>query len=240
MKPTYSFCGRLAVVVGSCVWLLAVPAAAQRRNPEATGREPAAPAPKAQAVPRESKPSAPADTRGTGDDQTSSGAAGGRSDRTPAGSGTSTGRGDTTGSRPRDGQPAIGEAVPRKDPPPRGGRDTVIIPGYYGGYGYGGYGGYYGGYYDPYGYPDPYGVYGQRYAEGALKLKVRPQAAMVYVDGYYTGIVDDFDGFFQRLRVEAGPHRIEVRAPGFESLTFDVRIEPGRTTTYHGELKRIP
>ena len=234
-------------------WLLAAPVAAQRRGHEAAGQGEAkprtAPAPQApaRAVPRGSDTGGTAGTRGsTGGDRASGDKVDRRSGDSPAGSGTSTGRGDTTGSRPRDGRPATGEAVPRTSPPSTGGRDTADIPWSYGGYGYGGYGfgGYYGGYYDPYGpgfgYPVPgYAQYLGFYEEGALKLKVRPRAASVYVDGYYTGIVDSFDGLFQRLRIEAGPHRIEVHAPGFESLTFDVRIEPGRTTTYHGELERI-
>jgi len=124
--------------------------------------------------------------------------------------------------------------------------------GYYpwgfGGIGVGGYyGGYYPGYYDPY---DPgYGGYGGGYApqyyssgsayEGALRLKVRPKEASVYVDGYYAGVVDDFNGMFQKLRIEAGPHRIEVRAPGYETLVLDVQIVPDHTITYKGELQKI-
>jgi hypothetical protein len=164
-------------------------------------------------------------------------------------------------SRPRDGKPVVGEAVPRTGAAPAPGHAGTNIPGYYGGYipwGFGGlgFGGYYGGYYDPY---DPFGGYGgyggygggyggdpgyaqysSRYDEGALKLKIKPNGASVYVDGYYAGVVDDFDGLFQKLKMEAGPHRIEVRAPGFETLTFEVRIEADRTTTYHGELKKLP
>jgi hypothetical protein len=54
------------------------------------------------------------------------------------------------------------------------------------------------------------------------------------------GVVDDFDGIFQRLHLEAGPHRIEIRAPQYETLTFDVRIIVDETTTYRGELLRQP
>ena len=156
-------------------------------------------------------------------------------------------------SRPRDGHTAVGQAVPRSSVPPARGGAIVVPGGYYSGYypwGFGGLGlgGYYGGYYDPYGgYYDPYGGY-QRYPrssytlgyEGALRLKVKPRDAPVYVDGYYVGLVDDFDGVFQRLHIEAGPHRIEISAPGYEPLTFDVRIEPDQTLTYHGELTRLP
>ena len=132
-----------------------------------------------------------------------------------------------------------------------------MVPVYYGSYwpwGFGGlgygsyYGSYYGGFYDPWyggGYGYPYGGYGYTQVtnlpgDGALRLKVKPRDAQVFVDGYYVGIVDDFDGVFQRLHLEPGPHRIEVRAPGFETLTFDVRIRWDDTTTFEGDLRRLP
>ena len=121
------------------------------------------------------------------------------------------------------------------------------MPGGYGFYpwGYGGLGlgGYYGGYYDPW---DPFGGYGgypvsysaQGGDDGAIRLKVKPREASVYADGYYVGQVDDFDGVFQRLHLSSGPHRIEIRAPQYDALIFDVRLEPDHTVTYHGELKK--
>ena len=69
---------------------------------------------------------------------------------------------------------------------------------------------------------------------------MKPRDASVFVDGYFAGQVDDFDGVFQRLHLEPGPHRIEVRADGYEPLTFEVRIPPDRTVTYSGELRRLP
>jgi hypothetical protein len=154
--------------------------------------------------------------------------------------------------RPRNGRNATGEAVERP-PMSTGGGTTVIVRngGYGGGYypwGYGGlgFGGYYGsGYYDPFWYDD-YGYgsgsgYGYGYGfDGALKVKVKPRDASVYVDGYFAGRVDDFDGIFQRLRIESGPHRVEIRMDGYEPLAFEVRIQPDRTMTYKGELKRVP
>jgi hypothetical protein len=146
--------------------------------------------------------------------------------------------------------------VPRGSVPatPTGGGITYVPGGYYGGYGYydpwgygygyggAGYGGYYGGYYDPWygGYPTyPQSSYTSSSDEGAIRLKIKPREAEVYVDGYYVGVVDDFDGIFQRLHVESGAHRIEVRAKGYETLEFEVRITPEHTTTYTGELKKI-
>ena len=61
----------------------------------------------------------------------------------------------------------------------------------------------------------------------------------VFVDGYYVGVVDEFDGVFQRLRLEAGGHRVEIRLDGYSALTFDVLIPPGETVTFRGELLPI-
>ena len=105
-----------------------------------------------------------------------------------------------------------------------------------GGLGLGAYG-----YYDPWnwGWYDPYPPAGYGYGyDGSLKIKVKPRHAEVYVDGYFAGAVDDYDGAFQRLRLDAGPHRVEVRLDGYDPLEFDVRILPGRTVTYKGEMTR--
>ncbi len=137
--------------------------------------------------------------------------------------------------------------------------------GYYGYPYWGGYGLGYMGYYDPlwwgfsYGYPyyggyDPYGgsgygYYGyggsaytpsERYETGSVRLKVKPKEAEVYADGYYMGTVDQFDGTWQHLELEAGPHRVELRLKGYQPLVFEVRIQPGKTITYQGELEKLP
>lgn len=73
---------------------------------------------------------------------------------------------------------------------------------------------------------------------GGVRLKVEPRDAEVFVDGYYAGIVDDFDGAKQKLKITRGVHVIELRAAGYETTTFNVTIVPGETTTYKTELKR--
>lgn len=153
--------------------------------------------------------------------------------------------------RERNTQPNRGRAVPRQPGSGgSGGGSTIIVPspGYWGGYypwGYAGlgFGGYYGGLYDPWWYGGGYGggYYAGDYGYlGSLRLKMRPRDASVYVDGYYAGVVDSYDGVFQRLKLEAGPHRVEVRADGFEPLMFEVNILSDRTVTYEGELKALP
>ena len=75
------------------------------------------------------------------------------------------------------------------------------------------------GYYGPWGYPPPYPYHYYRMDPGAsLRLEVKPQEAEVYVDGYYAGIVDDFDGVFQRLPVTPGEHEIELYLDGYRSV----------------------
>jgi hypothetical protein len=65
---------------------------------------------------------------------------------------------------------------------------------------------------------------------------VQPRDAEVFIDGSYAGQVDDFDGRLQGLTLETGGYSVEIRKPGWETLTFDVRITPGRTTRYKGQL----
>src|SRR5206468_6187839 len=88
--------------------------------------------------------------------------------------------------------------------------------GFYSGYGYGypyryGYYGYPYGYpYASYGYPLPPSAYVSAvpgYAYGGVRIHGAPSNAQVFADGYYVGIVDDFDGPFQHLNLTAGAHR---------------------------------
>jgi hypothetical protein len=123
-------------------------------------------------------------------------------------------------------------------------------PYYYPGYSFGFYGGYpyyspyyypYG-YYGAYGYGYPYGYGGEYYVggdrargHGGVQIKDAPKDAQVFADGYYAGSVDDFDGAFQHLDLEAGPHRIEIREQGRPAVTFEVNVRPGETVTYHAK-----
>jgi hypothetical protein len=88
-----------------------------------------------------------------------------------------------------------------------------------------------------YGYVPPR-AYGVRIYYGDVRLQVRPRDAAVYVDGYYAGVVDDFDGVFQRLTLEVGPHQIELDAPGLEPQVFDIYVDPARTVDIRTDLFR--
>jgi hypothetical protein len=73
---------------------------------------------------------------------------------------------------------------------------------------------------------------------GGLQLDIEPRRALVYVDGWYVGVVDQFSGYYRHLEIAAGSHTIEILATDYEPLAFDVAISPGRTTTYRGSLQR--
>jgi len=79
----------------------------------------------------------------------------------------------------------------------------------------------------------------QRGPKGGLKLKVSPKAAEVYVDNYYLGRVDDYNGAFQRLELPVGLHKIELRATGYESVNFEVKIEARDIVTYRGAMQSL-
>ncbi|MGE3957302.1 MAG: PEGA domain-containing protein [Vicinamibacterales bacterium] len=114
-------------------------------------------------------------------------------------------------------------------------------------YGYPGYAGPYAyGYAFPYDYSYRYGYPGYGYytypgyglrSYGGVRIDLPQRDAEVYVDGYYAGVVDDFDGALQQVNLEPGPHNIEVRLEGFEPVTFDVNVTPGRTITYRSALR---
>jgi hypothetical protein len=147
-------------------------------------------------------------------------------------------------------EPPPPAAAPRRDPPPR-----AVPPRYYGvprvyyfppvslhrGYYYHPYFGfYYGPYYGPfYPFPGPF----QRtlpFSTCAIRTRVKPVDTQVYVNGYFAGIVDDFDGVFQRLYVPAGQLDLEFHLDGYRSHRQKVYAAPGDTLeiTHHMEKLR--
>jgi len=71
--------------------------------------------------------------------------------------------------------------------------------------------------------------YGRYDGDAALRLQVTPRDTEVYIDNYYAGIVDDFDGIFQRLHVESGAHDITLYHDGFRTVRQRIYIQPAGT-----------
>jgi len=115
-------------------------------------------------------------------------------------------------------------------PPPHAGGTHVVVGG----------GVYFGApYYYPYAYPwYPFGYwypapyyYGPYYYDNSasLQLQVTPRQTEVFVDGHFAGIVDNFDGTFQRLHVEPGEHELQLFLPGHKSVTQHIYVQPRGT-----------
>jgi hypothetical protein len=188
---------------------------------------------------------------------------GGGQGRSGGGQGRTDGRAAPRGSVSRGGvgpggvSPRVIVRAPYRSYYYRPGFSLGIYAGYpYFGYGYGYPYGYYGSPYGYYGYPGyayrgygyavggygygGYGYGGGAYGGGAyggIRIQGAPPHAQVFADGYYAGIVDDFDGSFQHLDLEPGPHSIEIRVPGAPPISFDVNVQPGRTVTFHAGIR---
>jgi len=76
-------------------------------------------------------------------------------------------------------------------------------------------------------------------ADSSMRLQVKPLDTMVFVDGYFAGIVDDFDGTFQRLHVDAGQHRVQLFLPGHRLYTQDLYVQPGNTLTVRHTMEPL-
>jgi hypothetical protein len=129
-----------------------------------------------------------------------------------------------------------------------------ITLGFYAGFGYPYPYGYYG---YPYGYPyasDPYygSAYGYGYSMppagyvsarpgavyGGVRIEGAPKDAQVFADGYYVGLVEDFDGPVRHLNLEAGAHQIEIRpVNGEQPIAFDVNVQGGQTISVHADVR---
>lgn len=130
----------------------------------------------------------------------------------------------------------LAQARPRNS----SGRHSVVVGArYYRPYYY--YPGYYGSFYYPFyspfywnafwQYPYPYPYYGGGYYDntGSARLQVTPREAKVYIDGYFVGVVDEFDGNLQRLNVEAGEHELQLHLDGYQPFSLKVLFVRGRT-----------
>ena len=77
-------------------------------------------------------------------------------------------------------------------------------------------------------------------APGRLILDIEPAGAQVFADGYYVGVPEDFSAARGGGLLEAGLHRLDLSAPGYESMAVDLRVSPGQPVTYRATLKALP
>jgi hypothetical protein len=102
-------------------------------------------------------------------------------------------------------------------------------------------------YYDPLIGPYPwwpYGVHPYWYAplydnRAWLQIKATPTDAAVYVDGYYAGIVDQFDGVLQGLPLPEGGYQIVLHREGYRPSGHSLYLRRGVTFTLRDVLMRL-
>ena len=95
----------------------------------------------------------------------------------------------------------------------------------------------------PYGFGGlgPYSYYGGYYyrERGSVRLQVKPVETEVYVDGYYAGVVDSYDGLFQRLSLPPGQHDIQLRLEGYRSIQEQVYLGIGQSYRIEHEMEPL-
>jgi hypothetical protein len=151
--------------------------------------------------------------------------------------------------KPRTSQPQPRQAVPRRAAPQRvlPPRYHVLPRPYYfmpigtqrGFYYHPYFGFYFGPYYGPfYPYPGPY-FGSDRYSASSLRTKVKPEETMVYVNGYYAGEADDFDGIFQGLYLPSGEHDIEFFLEGYRTFGEHLYLNSGASREIVHQMQRL-
>jgi hypothetical protein len=94
--------------------------------------------------------------------------------------------------------------------------------------------------YYPYGWYPPF-AYGPVYPQdSSLRLQVSPRETEVFVDRYYAGTVDDFDGFFQRLHLEPGEHEVTLYLQGYRTANQMIYLQPGGTFRIRHTMEALP
>jgi PEGA domain len=73
---------------------------------------------------------------------------------------------------------------------------------------------------------------------GGLSFEITPSTAQLFVDGALVGTVGQFTSTTQPLGLVAGRHQIEIRAPGYQTMSLDVDVIAGQVIPYQGALER--
>ena len=143
------------------------------------------------------------------------------------------------GAAPRGAPPPVARPAPphpvHRAPSPVV-RGTVFIGGYY-----------YDPFYGPYPWwprpAYPYWYFPIYDTRADVRIQVVPDAAddaAVYVDSFYAGIVNDFDGVFQSLPLTPGGHSIVLYLEGYRTVRSNFYLSPGSTFRLRATMERLP
>ena len=110
--------------------------------------------------------------------------------------------------------------------------EAIVIGGYF---------------YDPFFGPYPWWgrhAYRPRYVpiydyRAEVRVMATPKDAGVYIDGFYAGIVDDFDGVFQKLLLPPGGHSFVLYLEGFRTSQHNLYLRAGSTLKLHHTMEPL-
>ena len=95
-------------------------------------------------------------------------------------------------------------------------------------------------FYDP--FWGPWYTYGYPFdvrPESDVRTHVTPKDTGVYVDGFYAGRAEDFDGVFKKLHVAPGGHAITLYLDGFRTSTQEVYVRPDSTFKLNATMEPV-
>ncbi len=127
----------------------------------------------------------------------------------------------------------LASSVSAQAQPRRGGRVFVVPRGVYAPF-------YYDRFWGPWGPYYPYGAYGFGGRSTAdVRVQVVPKQTEVFVDGYYAGTADDFDGVFKRLHTTPGGHAITLHLEGYRTVTENIYVRPDSTFKIQDTMDKL-
>jgi hypothetical protein len=88
----------------------------------------------------------------------------------------------------------------------------------------------------------PYGYFPIFDSRAEVRIRVAPDAAeeaAVYVDGFYAGVVDDFNGVFQGLPLTPGGHSLTLYLDGYRTIRRNIYLSPGSTFNLRETMQRL-
>src|SRR5437867_9969882 len=70
-----------------------------------------------------------------------------------------------------------------------------------------------------------------------VSFEITPNMAGVYIGGMYVGTAAEFSPSHTPLTLTPGRHHIELRAAGYQTMSFDTDVMRGEVIPYRGEMQ---
>ena len=92
--------------------------------------------------------------------------------------------------------------------------------------------------------PEAAPTYSAAYPDGArlsgkIRILATPKRADVYVDGFFAGFVDDFDGALQGLPATPGDHAVTLYLEGYRTITRHIVVTSHATAKVRLRMDKL-